>query len=90
MKYDKPLIAAAIGAISTIPYEIFTRIRGTCSVTYDIGKEYAGENRKALLEAKPLSGMSSISVFVSFIASWSSSELRVMFFTSCVEHSIQA
>ena len=26
MKYDKPLIAAAIGAFSTIPYEIFTRI----------------------------------------------------------------
>ncbi|MHB8156730.1 MAG: hypothetical protein ACYDEQ_04995 [Desulfocucumaceae bacterium] len=26
MKYDKPLVAAGIGALSTIPYEIITRI----------------------------------------------------------------
>lgn len=26
MKYDKPLVAVLIGALSTIPYEIFTRL----------------------------------------------------------------
>lgn len=44
MQYDKPLVAIVIGALSTIPYEIFTRIM----VSLGVGK-YSAYNLTSLI-----------------------------------------
>lgn len=44
MQYDKPLLAIAIGALSTIPYEIFTRLM----VSLGVGK-YCTYNLTSLI-----------------------------------------